>query len=191
MVTAIFAVGANKEFGNKGKLPWGSFYLELESFYSAIEESFCVPNSTMPILLVGNNTWRDLPLPAVNKLLEYTKLVYVLAKKDAYIPKRADETLAVLTNIGSKLPPEFDYANVVCIGGSFLLTKLFENYHVDKAFVSTITQTKDGEPEIFEADTFLQLPQYVMDSTSTLVRRGSVTTSDNKMISFTQELYYI
>lgn len=193
MVTAIFAVGSEGQFGLMGGLPWGSFPQELEAYHSALEHAFTT-NHNPRVLLVGSNTWKSLPKKAVDRLLDYTTNVWVLSR-DGFVNPRGGEKLSILTNIGYTLPEEWDYHNVVCIGGAFLLKNLFAYNHIKKAYISTISwdspRQYDETESSFLADTWLNLP-FLEDTTKVLMKTGykSVPEQDN-CLRFKQELHYL
>lgn len=192
MVTAIFAVGSEGQFGYEGRLPWGSFPQELEAYHSALEHAFTA-NYNPRVLLVGSNTWKSLPKKAIDRLLGYTTNVWVLSR-DGLVNPRGGEKLSILTNIGYALPEEWDYHNVVCIGGAFLLKTLFDYCHITKAYVSTIYWDKPvWNPETkcsFLADTWLQPP--IEDSTKLLMKTGYMLVPEqDNCLHFKQELHYL
>lgn len=192
MVTAIYAVGSEGQFGYNGGLPWGSFPQELEAYYSALEHAFGSKPGPR-ILLVGSSTWKSLPKKAVDKLLEYTTNVWVLSK-NGYVSPRSGERLTIVTNIGYALPEEWEYHNVVCIGGGFLLRSLFAHAHITKAYVSTISWDKPMYyPETqssFMADTWLRIP--LTDTTKILMKTGyKLVPEQDNCLRFKQELHYI
>lgn len=192
MVTAIFAVGSEGQFGYRGKLPWGSFPKELEAYHSALERAFNeTPNPR--ILLVGSSTWDSLPKKAIDRLLSYTKNVWILSSS-GYIYSRGGENKTILTQIGQTLPPEWDYHNVVCIGGAYLLNQLFHFGHIDKAYISTISWDKptvyfEENRTGFLADTWLK-PDLKYTTKILMMTGYELKPEINNSLQFKQELHY-
>lgn len=182
MITAIFAKGVSDEFGCEGGLPWGSFPQELEAYHSALEESFAQPG--MPIILVGAKTWLGLPDSAIQKLVSYTSNIWIYGSRNTLLDMRnTTANFTFISNIGNTLPPEWSYSNIVCIGGATVLEQLFNRYHVDRAYISTISNSQAME---MPNDTKIKIPEYINDTTRIIKMTGK-----KDRLSFVQELYIL
>lgn len=133
MVTAIFAIGPQGQFGYRGGLPWGSFPQELEAYNNALNSVFSGERPV--VLLIGKSTWETLPEKARDKLINKSSQIWVYGRSE---PSKYGVKVNVLTEIGYTLPPQWEYHDVLCVGGAYLLNKLFELGHIDKAYISRV-----------------------------------------------------
>lgn len=127
MITAIYAVGPNGEFGtDEGRLPWGSFPQELENFYNLLEKDF-----KSAIILVGKRTYETAP-PRLKRLLsERYVLVYGRTPPKDWLH---DSKHKLLTQIGKGLQSYTEEVDILCLGGKtvieLLASKKLINTHV-------------------------------------------------------------
>lgn len=205
MVTAIFALGPNAEFGNMNQLPWGSFPQELEAYKSALDEALQPHHPN--IILVGKNTWDGLPVSAKQNLVNHTSNIWIYGSK---MPKEyPGANFRLIRDIGFNLPEEWEYSNVVCIGGAHLLEKMFFLGHIEKAYVSTVswetplTYTKknlySGEPSVmvkhpqFECTASIPGVKAKLKGNTRVYRTSGIKEipySKNSIV-FIQEIYYL
>lgn len=129
-----FAVGVAGEFGNEGKLPWGSYPEELTLFW----ESLQYVKEEGRIVVVGKNTWNSLPA-AVKRRLDtmFGGNLQVIAGENT------------LTHLLTSLPEGVKYA---CIGGAFLLETIMQTEEVDSVYTSII-----GSSMPLNADVWLDM----------------------------------
>ncbi|QPB12243.1 hypothetical protein [Providencia phage PSTCR5] len=115
-----FAVGVDGEFGNEGKLPWGSYPEELALFW----ESLQYVKEEGRIIVVGKNTWNSLPA-AVKRRLDtmFGGNLQVISGENS------------LTHLLTALPEGVKYA---CIGGAFLLETIMMTEEVDSVYTTLI-----------------------------------------------------
>lgn len=174
MITAMYAVGPNGEFGLRGKLPWGSFKEELNAFYSQLD--VLNPDN----IIIGAGTYLALP---------YTVRERMIGASDLFI--RADRPLpddithdiyTPISMIGDTLPTFLKDQQTVVLGGANLLLEMYQHGHIESAFVSTIFSEQK-----LEADTHLDsmILDYNYESTRLVYAVGA--NSDNSL-RFVQEL---
>lgn len=129
-----FAVGVDGEFGNEGKLPWGSYPEELALFWDSMQ----YVKEEGRVVVVGKNTWNSLPA-AVKRRLDtiFGGNLQVIAGENT------------LTHLLTSLPEGVKYA---CIGGAFLLETIMLTEKVDSVYTTLI-----GSSNPMPADVWLDM----------------------------------
>lgn len=216
MITAIFATGTSGEFGLKGKLPWGSFPEELETYKDTIISIVNQPFMAHTAILMGRLTWDTLPEAAIEFLLSQTNNVIIVGRSGVQCTHDAEITY--ISNLGSTLPPDWEYMNIICIGGASVLNSLLAHGHLNKAYISTVYyDTPNWRPSDllprsvgdlvymrdnglldtpfnyeFDADTFAPL-HYFDDKTSMFVAEGYRWKDERKdrPLHFRQEVFFL
>lgn len=171
MITAMYAVGPNGEFGLRGKLPWGSFKEELDAFYSQLD--VLNPDN----IIIGAGTYLALPEVVRQRMI---------GESDLFI--RADRPLpdgiiyTPISKIGDTLPTFLKDQQTVVLGGATLLYEMYIHGHIESAFVSTIFSNQKLEADVHLDNTILD---YNYESTRLVYATGA--NSDNSL-RFVQEL---
>lgn len=174
MITAIYAVGPNGEFGLRGKLPWGSFKEELDAFYSQLD--VLNPDN----IIIGAGTYLALPEVVRQRMVGESDL---FIRADRPLP---DDTKHVIytpiSKIGDTLPTFLKDQQTVVLGGATLLYEMYIHGHIESAFVSTIFSNQKLEADVHLDNTILD---YNYESTRLVYATGA--NSDNSL-RFVQEL---
>ncbi|CCI88512.1 putative dihydrofolate reductase [Yersinia phage phiR2-01] len=172
MIAAVYAVGKYREFGLKGKLPWGSFKEELDNFYLTLD------NLNPDNIIIGAGTWLALP-PAVQAKMVGDAELFIFSERPI------EENIGAATqinHIGFKMPAFFLSEDTVVLGGAYLLAEMYTKNHIDLAYVSTVTGVAP-----FQAD--VKLHPYILQANEAATRLTYVTGSNaEKGLSFKQEL---
>lgn len=172
MIAAIYATGPNGEFGLNGKLPWGSFKEELDTFYATLDT--LEPEN----LIVGAGTWLSLPTQLRERMLGDADL-FIFADK----PLPASVGLATpISHIGETFPAFLREEQTVVLGGANLLKHMYFNGHIDFAFVSTINSATPLSADITLDPVIIE---YNKQATRLVYATGE---NADKSLSFVQEL---
>ncbi|CAL5098796.1 Dihydrofolate reductase, phage-associated [Salmonella phage Tennessee] len=173
MITAMYAVGPNGEFGLRGKLPWGSFKEELDAFYSQLD--VLNPDN----IIIGAGTYLALPEVVRQRMIGEADL---FIRADRPLADSIKETYTAISRIGDTLPTFLKDQQTVVLGGANLLLEMYQHGHIESAFVSTIFSEQK-----LEADTYLDsmILDYNYESTRLVYAVGA--NSDNSL-RFVQEL---
>ena len=160
MITAVFAMGVNGEFGSNSRngLPWGTIPEELENFYNLLENE-CKGD----IILVGKKTYETAP-PRLRRLFEQRMvLVYGRSEPAWYVPqnrKVINKPHKLITKIGPGLRKYAERTDIVAIGGKTVIEQMLKHKLVDTVLRSLVLR-KDGAP--FSSAT-VYLDPYMMDN---------------------------
>lgn len=174
MITAMYAVGPNGEFGLQGKLPWGSFKEELDAFYSQLD--VLNPDN----IIIGAGTYLALPQAVRIRMLGDAE-VFIHANRP--LPEDAEhEIYTPISNIGYTLPSFLKDEQTVVLGGANLLQEMYQYGHIESAFVSTIFSTQTLEADVFLASDILD---YNSQSTRLVYATGN---NSDSSLRFVQEL---
>jgi dihydrofolate reductase len=154
MITAIFAVGPQGQFGKGNGLPW-ECKADLEGMYADLKR--LRPN----IILVGARTYKSLPLSVIKKISTAcnTPNLWSSSKEETKappewhvysrgpVPQKEGHTdnFGVILEISESLEKYYEGVNVVCLGGAGLLEHLFDYDLIDQAIVTHIRLNKDHE----------------------------------------------
>lgn len=174
MITAIYAVGPNGEFGLKGKLPWGSFKEELDAFYSQLD--VLNPDN----IIIGAGTYLALPEVVRQRMIGESDL---FIRADRPLPNDIKHGIYTpISKIGDTLPTFLKDQQTVVLGGATLLYEMYIHGHIESAFVSTIFSNQKLEADVHLDNTILD---YNYESTRLVYATGA--NSDNSL-RFVQEL---
>lgn len=174
MITAIYAVGPNGEFGLKGKLPWGSFKEELDAFYSQLD--VLNPDN----IIIGAGTYLALPEVVRQRMVGESDL---FIRADRPLPNDIKHGIYTpISKIGDTLPTFLKDQQTVVLGGATLLYEMYIHGHIESAFVSTIFSNQKLEADVHLDNTILD---YNYESTRLVYATGA--NSDNSL-RFVQEL---
>lgn len=127
-----FAMGVDGEFGNAGRLPWGSYSEELDFFWQSMQTI----HDEGRVLIVGKRTFDDFPKAVKNKFIDAFGGNLFLASSDLLID-----------TIVTSLPEGVKFA---CIGGAAILEYIMDSFPIDSVYTSLI-----GSTEHYDADTYL------------------------------------
>ena len=174
MITALYAVGPNGEFGLRGKLPWGSFKEELDAFYSQLD--VLNPDN----IIIGAGTYLALPEVVRQRMIGESDL---FIRADRPLPDDIKHGIYTpISKIGDTLPTFLKDQQTVVLGGATLLYEMYIHGHIESAFVSTIFSDKKLEADVHLDNTILE---YNYESTRLVYATGA--NSDNSL-RFVQEL---
>ncbi|UCR80954.1 putative dihydrofolate reductase [Escherichia phage Lindwurm] len=174
MITALYAVGPNGEFGLRGKLPWGSFREELDAFYSQLD--VLNPDN----IIIGAGTYLALPEVVRQRMIGESDL---FIRADRPLPDDIKHGIYTpISKIGDTLPTFLKDQQTVVLGGATLLYEMYIHGHIESAFVSTIFSTQKLEADVYLDNTILD---YNYESTRLVYATGA--NSDNSL-RFVQEL---
>lgn len=174
MITAIYAVGPNGEFGLQGKLPWGSFKEELDAFYSQLD--VLNPDN----IIIGAGTYLALPEVVRQRMIGESDL---FIRADRPLPDDIKHGIYTpISKIGDTLPTFLKDQQTVVLGGATLLYEMYIHGHIESAFVSTIFSNQKLEADVHLDNTVLD---YNYESTRLVYATGA--NSDNSL-RFVQEL---
>lgn len=174
MITAMYAVGPNGEFGLKGKLPWGSFKEELDAFYSQLD--VLNPDN----IIIGAGTYLVLPEVVRQRMVGESDL---FIRADRPLPNDIKHGIYTpISKIGDTLPTFLKDQQTVVLGGATLLYEMYIHGHIESAFVSTIFSNQKLEADVHLDNTILD---YNYESTRLVYATGA--NSDNSL-RFVQEL---
>lgn len=174
MITALYAVGPNGEFGLRGKLPWGSFREELDAFYSQLD--VLNPDN----IIIGAGTYLALPEVVRQRMIRESDL---FIRADRPLPDDIKHGIYTpISKIGDTLPTFLKDQQTVVLGGATLLYEMYIHGHIESAFVSTIFSNQKLEADVHLDNTILD---YNYESTRLVYATGA--NSDNSL-RFVQEL---
>ena len=174
MITAMYAVGPNGEFGLRGKLPWGSFKEELNAFYAQLD--VLNPDN----IIIGAGTYLALPEVVRQRMIGESDL---FIRADRPLPDDIKHGIYTpISKIGDTLPTFLKDQQTVVLGGATLLYEMYIHGHIESAFVSTIFSNQKLEADVHLDNTILD---YNYESTRLVYATGA--NSDNSL-RFVQEL---
>lgn len=161
MITAVFAMGPNGEFGSTTStsgLPW-VFPDELDNFYATLRKI----NPTK--LLIGASSYAKLPESVKGKIIstisrqvgaftKHTPPFIIFDPKETCRDVRFDPRVdVVLTEISDSIAKLADNERVVCLGGAYLLKELvgwgvLETAHVTEVSINPVYFSNHIKPTL-------------------------------------------
>lgn len=162
LVTPVFAIGTNGEFGYRNKLPWPRLSKDLEHFWNTIRSNGY--HDDKKVVIMGRKTFESLP----NRMKPIPGVMNFVISSNNQLDSKYPG-IRVFSDLQSvfNLIDYFEASvKIYLIGGCGLIEEFYQ-YHSDRCLLSIITEI-EGD---FKSDVFFNT-EYIKDM-KLLLSKGS------------------